>query len=613
MVQLRKNDPVYVERENQQLEGVVAYVGAVKFASGHDWVGIRLTGSSAGMGKNDGTVKGERYFATDRNCGVFVRRSHVSRRTLTRLEELRLKRELAKQTSSASGKSSSTPTPRRSTQTASASSAAAAASTPAATTATPSSGSPIRRTASSSSIASSGSASKKSRLEELRERRAALAEKQAALDTSRPMSPATASDQDDPKVAALEDRIRNLEDKLTEAVEQNHEKAEKLKAKEEENASLQQSLSKAEQDIHELKQTVDQVKQDMAKAPTVQVSSSKVQDQLSKAFEDVRSLENDKGELEDSLAKLQDQNARLQQDLTREREGRANDAETLRTATNDAATLQRELDALKDQAASRGASDVSHYKEKAKLQAEMAAMKREIEKLEGEKIDMEAMMEELTLDKEQLQEEKEILADKVEELKIDAETAQMEAEELRMELEDAQASAEGGFAAEATSTNDADAAQALATQNSRLREALIRLREQTSLDKMETARMLRAAEKDAAEGKALVEELEKCKSARTTLEEEVRDLKEMVEQGSAFETMVEDLSDRVMALEDDNIALQSTIREMEEAADVTAELEEVQAEENKALMRDLEGRDSIIRNLEEAIRMCVIFVWQAAS
>ena len=67
--------------------------------------------------------------------------------------------------------------------------------------------------------------------------------------------------------------------------------------------------------------------------------------------------------------------------------------------------------------------------------------------------------------------------------------------------------------------------------------------------------------------------------------------------------MVEDLSDRMMQMEENSIALRATIREMEEAAELTAEMEEVQAEELKALMLDLEGRDTIVRNLEEAIRM----------
>lgn len=42
---------------------------------------------------------------------------------------------------------------------------------------------------------------------------------------------------------------------------------------------------------------------------------------------------------------------------------------------------------------------------------------------------------------------------------------------------------------------------------------------------------------------------------------------------------------------------------MEEAAEIAAEMEEVQADELKIMMRDLEGRDALVNNLEEAIRM----------
>jgi hypothetical protein len=56
------------------------------------------------------------------------------------------------------------------------------------------------------------------------------------------------------------------------------------------------------------------------------------------------------------------------------------------------------------------------------------------------------------------------------------------------------------------------------------------------------------------------------------------------------------------------VAAQQTIREMEEAADITAEMEEVQAEELKALNREMEDRETTIRNLEEAIKMYAVFV-----
>ena len=67
--------------------------------------------------------------------------------------------------------------------------------------------------------------------------------------------------------------------------------------------------------------------------------------------------------------------------------------------------------------------------------------------------------------------------------------------------------------------------------------------------------------------------------------------------------MVEDLSDRVLSLEEELVASQAMVREMEEAADIAAEMDEVQTDEIKALQRDLEDRDTVIRNLEEAIKM----------
>lgn len=56
-------------------------------------------------------------------------------------------------------------------------------------------------------------------------------------------------------------------------------------------------------------------------------------------------------------------------------------------------------------------------------------------------------------------------------------------------------------------------------------------------------------------------------------------------------------------LEETNAELERTIRELEEAAEIAAEMEEVQADELRMVMRDLEGRDALVGNLEEAIRM----------
>ena len=89
----------------------MAHLGPVQFSPDADWVGVRLTGPSLGMGRNDGSVQGVRYFDCGRDAnttsggsgggggertknGMFVKKTAVKRRELSRLEELRLKREL---------------------------------------------------------------------------------------------------------------------------------------------------------------------------------------------------------------------------------------------------------------------------------------------------------------------------------------------------------------------------------------------------------------------------------------------------------------------------------------------------------------------------------------
>jgi hypothetical protein len=101
-IPLQLYDPVSIESptsssSSQQLHGIVAYLGPVDFSEqAQDYVGIRLTGSSVGLGKHDGVVNGKRYFEAGPNGGIFIRYSSgkITKRKLTRLQELQLKREL---------------------------------------------------------------------------------------------------------------------------------------------------------------------------------------------------------------------------------------------------------------------------------------------------------------------------------------------------------------------------------------------------------------------------------------------------------------------------------------------------------------------------------------
>lgn len=59
-----------VRLDGTSLMGVLRYIGPVHGRDGH-FAGLELTGSSYGHGKNDGTIDGWQYFATEPNNGVF--------------------------------------------------------------------------------------------------------------------------------------------------------------------------------------------------------------------------------------------------------------------------------------------------------------------------------------------------------------------------------------------------------------------------------------------------------------------------------------------------------------------------------------------------------------
>jgi hypothetical protein len=112
---LQLNDFISVKTavSNKPLEGAVAFLGTVDFDTNNDWVGVRLTGKSVGQGNNDGTVQGKSYFKCPAACGMFVRAASVTKRSLTRLEELRLNWELGISTKSGSSTAAGPRTPPR--------------------------------------------------------------------------------------------------------------------------------------------------------------------------------------------------------------------------------------------------------------------------------------------------------------------------------------------------------------------------------------------------------------------------------------------------------------------------------------------------------------------
>lgn len=63
--------------EESSRRGSIAFVGPIPSLPGVSnapWIGVTL---DEPMGKNDGSVKGERYFQCEKNRGIFVRADRV--------------------------------------------------------------------------------------------------------------------------------------------------------------------------------------------------------------------------------------------------------------------------------------------------------------------------------------------------------------------------------------------------------------------------------------------------------------------------------------------------------------------------------------------------------
>jgi CAP-Gly domain len=635
------NDPVTVNidaaRGGTSLEGIVAYQGSVPELgddtdeSTHNtgvvvaaWIGVRLTGKSVGQGTNSGSIAAVNsgggdddgatpkvYFDCPSNCGVFVRPSQVSKRTLNRLEELRLRRELASSAATASttatagsstapavttASSTSTNTATTSSGGTSAASAAAAATTPprSATPAGPRE-SPkvvVGSAATTLPAATAPTVSAATRLEEIRLRREALLAAKQHNESIGSPSPIATAPVSSVRVSSPSPRETSVPSTITSGDAVNEELkaqmttlATQLKAKEEEARALLDRLAAMERENMEQAQRVTVLQEKLDKTLASPQPETPTKALLQKSVEEVHQensrLQMAHDETKDRLDKATQQLSLLNNQLVAAQQSRDTALDEATQARSQVTVLQNQMQAASDQSELRSGADAAHYKERAKLTADLSALRRKVEQLEADKLELEATIEDVTLDKEQLQEEKESLEDKTEEMKLDLETAHMELEELRLELQDAQATAErvtgaantltvatvvaSGEAESHSQDSTTEMVSALQVQNVRLREALIRLREQTTLEKMELTRQLRTVEKDAEANLAIQAQVEELSVAKQTYEEQINDLKDMVEQGAAFESMVEDLSDRVLALEEDNVALRTVVREMEEA------------------------------------------------
>ena len=179
---------------------------------------------------------------------------------------------------------------------------------------------------------------------------------------------------------------------------------------------------------------------------------------------------------------------------------------------------------------------------------------------------------------EELQEQVTELQERVEELTLDLEIT-------RGERQEAGESAGGASLVEL---------EQLKEQNARFKEALITLRDTSNKEKAEMAQRLKSLEKMAKEHPDLVARCARFKQEAQENAELVEGLREQLEDANTAHSLVDELTEKVMRLEDRISDQLATIEDLEALRALSEELEEGHVENEKQMQADIEYKDTII-------------------
>ncbi|XP_048827520.1 dynactin subunit 1-like isoform X2 [Brienomyrus brachyistius] len=236
--------------------------------------------------------------------------------------------------------------------------------------------------------------------------------------------------------------------------------------------------------------------------------------------------------------------------------------------------------------------------QQAELQKQFKDAKKEAkEALEARDRYMEEMadtadaIEMATLDKEMAEERAESLQQEVESLKEKVEELTMDLEILKHEIE------EKGSEGAASSYH----VKQLEEQNTRLKEALVRMRDLSSSEKQEHVKLQKQMEKKNTEIEGLRAQKEKLQEEVKAAEQMVDELKEQVDAALGAEEMVETLTERNLDLEERVRELRETVSDLEAINEMNDELQENARETELELREQVDMSAARVREAEKRV------------
>ncbi|KAG0017829.1 hypothetical protein BGZ81_010518 [Podila clonocystis] len=135
----------------------------------------------------------------------------------------------------------------------------------------------------------------------------------------------------------------------------------------------------------------------------------------------------------------------------------------------------------------------------------------------------------------------------------------------------------------------------LEKQNERLTEALRRLRDVTTEQEAELTRKLKNLEKEVSLLHEVQAQSEKLKESLELAENQVEDLKQRLDDAVGAEDMIEQLSEKNIALGEKIEEMQSTIVDLEALKELNDELEENHSETEKQLQAEINIKDNQLK------------------
>ncbi|EKD19406.1 CAP-Gly domain-containing protein [Drepanopeziza brunnea f. sp. 'multigermtubi' MB_m1] len=233
------------------------------------------------------------------------------------------------------------------------------------------------------------------------------------------------------------------------------------------------------------------------------------------------------------------------------------------------------------------------------LRKQLKEAEARTEELENEKAEHEIGVEMATLDREMAEETAEVLKteldalkQKMEELELEVEVLREENAELGGEMSPEEKSSQGWLQME--------------RNNERLREALIRLRDMTQQTESELRDEIKSLEEDARELGSVKEHYDVAKDKLAQSEAAIEDLRQQLDNALGAEDMIEELTERNMSMSEEIDELKATIEDLESLKELNDELEINHVETEKEMQEDIDFKDSIIaeqaRRAEEQVK-----------